>query len=105
MKDFVFRFIVIGLAMCLVFGMAAPFLASSDPDGMESAAEDMMGSEGLEAQVESYYDAAPFPDYVVPAMGEEAPSSAVSMVIGVITMFIITFAVFAAVVYSRGKKE
>jgi len=103
MKSSMLRFIGVGLLLCLVFGIIAPFVASSDPDGLESAAEGMMGAEGLESQVESYYEAAPFPDYVVPALGEEAPSSALSMVIGVIAMFMATWAVVAVVVRTRGE--
>mgnify|MGYP002682935126 CR=1 FL=1 len=38
------RFVIIGIAVALVIAIAAPFLASSNPDGLESAFFSMYGA-------------------------------------------------------------
>jgi len=80
------QFVIIGIAIALVIAVAAPFLASGDPDGLESAffsiygAKPFMGSEldedaagAAEEQVvaatgnDFSYEAL-MPDYSIPGM-------------------------------------
>ncbi|MEN6341452.1 MAG: PDGLE domain-containing protein [Methanospirillum sp.] len=69
--------IVVGLAIALVIGAAAVFLASSDPDGLDSTALITQGQKeltqpaGPDAEIDesvlpgSFEYTAPFPDYTV----------------------------------------
>ena len=96
------RIVFVGLALCLAFGVVAPFVASSNPDGLDNTAQDLLGEDGLSAQEQSYHEGAPFPDYAVPPMGDGASSSALALVVGVLAMFIVAWAVVALVVRGRG---
>lgn len=77
------QFIIIGLVIAIVIAILAPFLASSNPDGLESAAEKiMLPGVSDEAAFES-----PMPDYIIPALGEDPISGSIAIVIGVIIVF------------------
>lgn len=102
MKPATPRFVVMGLLICAALAVIAPFVASSNPDGLESAAHGLLGEEGVSAQEQSYYQGAPMPDYVVPQLGEDAPSSAVATAIGVVAMLMIAWALFSLII--RGRK-
>ncbi len=52
-------FVIGGIIICLVIAVMSPFLASSDPDGLEKSAEDV-GVGETEAALSS-----PFPDYTI----------------------------------------
>lgn len=94
------QFMIVGLIIAVLIGVVAVFLASADPDGLESSAlvvtgqkdltgaspEDGDAEEGLESAVEY---GAPLPDY---STGDESTLGAVfAVVVGVILMFIIGF--------------
>ena len=76
-------FVVVGLAVAILISILAPFLASSSPDGLESAAEKFEESEGKDYQAFG----SPFPDYIVPGLGETEMSGAVAIIIGTLITF------------------
>jgi cobalt/nickel transport protein len=75
--------IVGGLAVAIIIAILAPFLASSNPDGLESAAEKILLINETEPILE-----APLPDYLVPAWGESPLGGVVSIVIGTLIAFL-----------------
>jgi len=78
------QLIIIGVIIAIVIAVLAPFLASTNPDGLESTAEKILNP-GVEeeAAIES-----PMPDYIIPSLGEDNPiSGAIAIVIGVIIVF------------------
>jgi cobalt/nickel transport protein len=77
------KFVIGGLIVAIIIAILAPFLASSDPDGLESAAEKILLIEETEPMFE-----APLPDYLVPALGESPLGGAISIVIGTIIAFL-----------------
>ena len=79
------KLLMVGLAIAIVLSVMAPFLASSNPDGLESAAENFESAEGKEA---GEYES-PMPDYIVPALGEDAASGSIAIVAGtIVTLFL-----------------
>jgi cobalt/nickel transport protein len=76
-------FVAFGLAIAVLISVLAPFLASSSPDGLESAAEKFKESEGKDYQVFG----PPFPDYIVPFLGETEISGALAIIIGTLLTF------------------
>jgi cobalt/nickel transport protein len=75
-------YIVAGIAIALVIGVAAVFLASADPDGLDSTALITQGQKELtqpanpDAEIDesvlpgSFAYDAPFPDYTVEGAGK-----------------------------------
>lgn len=55
--------IIVAIIICVVIGCISPFIASSNPDGLEKSAENLNVSE-TDAVLES-----PFPDYSFEALG------------------------------------
>ncbi len=76
------RLIAVGVALALVVGVAAVFLASSDPDGLDSTALIAQGQKELTAPANSdaeideaalpgsFEYSAPFPDYTLEGAGK-----------------------------------
>jgi len=95
------QFVIIGIAIALVIAVAAPFLASGDPDGLESAffsiygAKPFMGSE-LDEQVVAVtgndftYEAL-MPDYSIPGM--DKAGEVIAIVIGTLLMLVLVLGV------------
>jgi cobalt/nickel transport protein len=77
------NFVAIGLGIALLVSILAPFLASSNPDGLESVAEKFEDSEGKDYQAFN----SPFPDYSIPSLGETGTSGALAIVIGTFITF------------------
>ena len=68
-----------GLVICIIIAVLAPFIASSNPDGLEKTAEDVSTTE------ESNMYTAPMPDYPIPLFGEDNPYGGIlALVIGVL---------------------
>ncbi|MGL4669216.1 MAG: PDGLE domain-containing protein [Methanobacteriaceae archaeon] len=81
------KLIIIGIAIAIIIGVAAPFIASSNPDGLESAAEKIMYPHvSDEAVFES-----PFPDYSIPELGEGGISGVIPILVGIIAVFAIAY--------------
>jgi cobalt/nickel transport protein len=103
------RFVIIGIAVALVIAIAAPFLASSNPDGLESAffsmygAKPFMGSdldeeaaaaaeEEVVAVTGNDFSHEPLmPDYSIPGM--DKAGEVLAIVIGTLLMLGLVFAV------------
>lgn len=77
------KFVIGGLVVAIIIAILAPFLASSNPDGLESAAEKVLLVEEVEPMFE-----APLPDYLVPALGESPLGGVISIVLGTIIAFL-----------------
>jgi len=76
-------FIIGGLIIALIIAILAPFLASSNPDGLESAAEKLAPNPEPEPLFES-----PLPDYSIPALGESPLGGVVSIILGTLIAFL-----------------
>ncbi|MCL2115656.1 MAG: PDGLE domain-containing protein [Methanobrevibacter sp.] len=83
------KFMIIGLVVAITIAILAPFLASSNPDGFESAAEKILNPGIEEAEL---YES-PMPDYIIPSLGEDPISGSVAIVIGVIVVFILAYGI------------
>ncbi len=109
------QFVIIGVAIALVIAVAAPFLASGNPDGLESAffsmydAKPFMGSEldedaaaAAEEQVvattgnDFAYEAL-MPDYSIPGM--DKGGEVLAIVLG--TLMILVLGVVVAKISAR----
>lgn len=71
------KFLIGGLAVAVIIAFLAPFLASSNPDGLDSTLEKIFVGEEVEPAFES-----PMPDYTVPALGEDSPWGGVIAIVG-----------------------
>ncbi|WP_410507850.1 PDGLE domain-containing protein [Methanosarcina hadiensis] len=84
------KFLYAGIAIALLISVLAPFLASPDPDGLESAASGVIEEsklselEGQEPAVSS-----PMPDYAIEGMGKSGEVMAIA--IGTIAVLAISF--------------
>jgi cobalt/nickel transport protein len=88
------RNLIIGaVIICLIIGILAPFLASSNPDGLEKSAEQLSTTE------ESGVVQVPFADYTIPGLGKIGEIGA--MFIGIIVTLIVAF--FVAMLIARRK--
>ncbi|MGC9435197.1 MAG: PDGLE domain-containing protein [Methanomicrobiales archaeon] len=106
-------FVVAGVVVALIIAVAAPFLASGNPDGLESAffsmhgAKTVTGSKLDEGQVEHAEEAvvektgndpgfeAPLPDYSVP--GLDKAGEVLAIVAGTLLVLILVWGISAAV--------
>jgi len=90
-------FVVFGLCIAVLIAVLAPFLASPNPDGLESAAEKFESAEGKDyLAIDS-----PLPDYVVPSLGEGEVSGAAAIAFGTVAMFGLSYA-FAKAIKKAG---
>ena len=70
--------IIAGIIICFVIAVMAPFIASSNPDGLEKSAQQISTTE------ESGDYKAPFADYMIPIFGEGPISGIIALIIGVL---------------------
>jgi cobalt/nickel transport protein len=84
------KFFYVGIAIAFLLAVLAPFLASPDPDGLESAAggvveeSKMSQIEGTEPVVGS-----PMPDYSIEGMGKSGEVAAIAL--GTLAVLAISF--------------
>ncbi|MBC7117860.1 PDGLE domain-containing protein [Methanothermobacter tenebrarum] len=83
------KLIVGGVIIALIIAVLAPFLASSNPDGLESTAEKVMPNPETEPVIKS-----PLPDYTIPGLGKEG--EVLSLVLGTIIVLIIAYGISVA---------
>jgi cobalt/nickel transport protein len=69
-----------GLIIALIVGVLSPFIASTNPDGLEATAQHLNPNA---MQNPGYYHA-PFEDYKVPFLGNSPLAGIVALVIGVL---------------------
>ena len=86
-----------GLAIAIIIAILAPFLASSNPDGLESTAESVNVPES-EPALES-----PLPDYAIPGMEENPLGGVVALIAGTIVVLLVMLGV--AKVLSKRKEN
>ncbi len=104
------KFMIIGIVIALIIGVAAVFLASGDPDGLESTAlvvqdeKDLLGASPEDGDAEAigagtFEYESPLPDYT---MGEEAGKAGdiVALIIGIF----ITFGLIAGITWAVTSK-
>lgn len=93
------KFMLGGIAVALIIAVLAPFLASSNPDGLDSTAQKVMQNPETEPAFES-----PLPDYTIPALGEDNPlGGVISLVIG--TLLVLGIAYGLGVILKKRNKE
>ena len=84
------KFLVAGLAVAVLISVLAPFLASSNPDGLESAAEGVMDESTLAHMEESEpFVSSPMPDYAIAGQGKMG--EVIAILAGTIGILAITF--------------
>jgi cobalt/nickel transport protein len=76
-----------GIVIIVIIAILAPFLASSNPDGLESTAE-KLNPEKLES--EPVFNSI-MPDYEIPELGGGPISGVIAIVIGVIIMLVLGY--------------
>ncbi len=59
------KLVLAGVAICIVIAILSPFIASSNPDGLEKSAEDLAPNPEPEPSFES-----PLPDYTYEPLGK-----------------------------------
>lgn len=90
------KIVLAGLAICIVIAVLAPFIASSNPDGLEKTAQDVSTTE------ESGMYEAPMPDYTIPFLGKDNPyGEVIALIIGVM----ITLALAYIVAFALRKRN
>jgi cobalt/nickel transport protein len=85
-----YKFLFAGIAVALIISVLAPFLASSDPDGLESAAEGLIDEETfLQMEETAPVVDSPMPDYAIDGLGKSG--EVFSIVFGTISVLGISF--------------
>lgn len=92
------KFMAGGILIALIIAILAPFLASENPDGLESTAEKVMPNPETEPVVES-----PMPDYTLPIFGESKVGGSIAMVLG--TAIVLGLAYGVGVLLRRRETE
>ncbi len=93
------KLVLVGLAVCIVIAVLAPFIASSNPDGLEKTAQDVSTTE------ESSIYEAPMPDYTIPFLGEDNPyGGVIALIIGVLITLALAY-IAAFVLQKRNPPE
>lgn len=72
------KLIMVGVVICFIIAIMSPFIASSNPDGLEKSAQQISTTD------ESGAYQAPFADYVIPALGDGPLSGMIALIIGVL---------------------
>jgi cobalt/nickel transport protein len=81
------KFLMGGIAIALIIAILAPFLASSNPDGLDSTAEKVMQNPETEPVFES-----PLPDYTIPFLGEDNPfGGVIALILGTLLVLGIAY--------------
>lgn len=88
------KLILAGLAVAIIIAIMAPFIASSNPDGLDSTIEGFeesgdISQEKSQAMEEGSGYSAPLPDYIFPPLGESGISGSIAIVIGVLIVFLV----------------
>lgn len=84
------KFFYVGIVIALLLAVLAPFLASPDPDGLESAASGVIEESKLSELEESEPAvSAPMADYSVEGMGKSGEVAAIA--VGTLVVLIISF--------------
>ena len=88
-----------GLLIALVIAILAPFLASTNPDGLESTAESLEVPES-EPAFES-----PLPDYAIPGMEDNPWGGVASLIVGTILVLLVMLGLASIFSKKNGNKS
>ncbi len=84
------KFFYVGISIALLLAVLAPFLASPDPDGLESAAGGVVEESKL-SQIEEMKPvlSSPMPDYSIEGLGKSGEVAAIA--VGTLAVLAISF--------------
>ncbi|EHP89519.1 PDGLE domain-containing protein [Methanotorris formicicus] len=92
------KILMYGLVISLVIGILAPFLASPNPDGLESAAEKIVNEKALHHNLqqigleeEGTVIPSPMPDYAIEGM--DKVGEIIAMIVGILIMLAVAYGV------------
>ncbi len=95
------KFLIGGLVVAVIIALLAPFLASTNPDGLDSTIEKLIPGHEAEPVFES-----PMPDYTLPALGEESPwGGVIAIVLGTLVIFGLALGVGKLIKKDEKKKD
>jgi cobalt/nickel transport protein len=83
------KFLYAGIAIALLLAIAAPFLASKDPDGLESAASGIGDKSKLSQEKAEPAVSSPMADYSIAGMGKTG--EVLAIVAGTVAILVISF--------------
>jgi cobalt/nickel transport protein len=83
--------IIVGIIICLIIAFTAPFIASSNPDGLEKSAEQISTTEDV-----GIFEA-PLPDYTFEPLGKFG--DIIALILGILVT--LTLAYFVAILIRR----
>ena len=84
------KFLYAGIAIALLLSILAPFLASPDPDGLESAASGVVEKSKLsELEETGPAVSSPMADYSIQGMGKTG--EVLAIVVGTVSILILSF--------------
>jgi cobalt/nickel transport protein len=93
------KFLLGGIAIVLLIAVLAPFLASSDPDGLDATMEKVMQN----PETESAFDS-PLSDYTLPFLGENNPlGGVIALVLGTLLVLGIAYGLGIMIKKRNGK--
>ncbi|OBZ35760.1 MAG: cobalamin biosynthesis protein CbiN [Methanohalophilus sp. DAL1] len=86
------KFLYAGIAIALLISVLAPFIASQDPDGLESASYDVIDEVKMAAmeEMDPVFES-PVPDYAIEGHGKTG--EVVAIVSGTLMMLVIAFVI------------
>jgi cobalt/nickel transport protein len=92
------KILIGGLVIAIIIAVLAPFLASSNPDGLESTAEKIINENALHKNLqalgleeEGTVAPSPMPDYAIEGMGKAG--EVIAMIIGTLMMLALAYGV------------
>lgn len=95
------KFLLGGIVVALIIAILAPFLASSDPDGLDATLEKVMQNPETEPAFES-----PLPDYTLPFLGEDNPlGGVIALVLGTVLVLGIAYGLGIILKKRNGKEN
>ena len=89
--------IIVGVIICMVIAVLAPFIASSNPDGLEKSAQQISTTD------ESGIYHAPFADYTISVLGDSPLAGISALAIGVLIALGLGYT--AALILRRGNPK
>jgi cobalt/nickel transport protein len=78
--------IIATIILCLVISVLAPFIASSNPDGLEKSAEQLTGNPDMKPVIQS-----PMPDYTIEPLGKQG--EILAMILGILVTLVLAYIV------------
>jgi len=80
--------IIGGVVICLIIAFLAPFIASSNPDGLEKSAQSLAPNTEPQPAFES-----PFSNYNLPFLGDNPYGGIIALVIGIFITLLVAYVI------------